>query len=339
MQYQWFYRRRKSASLLALERLADCLSVGIDLTQSVQFLARHSRGSQANLFVSILAEVDQGRPLSPALRPYVDRGTIAMFGIAEKVGVLPSAIREFVKRERENQLLQARLIRAVAYPFGLLLGCMALVVFVQLRVQPELRLLSATLHPKSDAMQSVWAELAVFFPWFICALFVLLPMMGISVYLLRKFTGRRIMPLPFDRLLKNIESEQFVYSLAVQLQAGLTFMDSFDVGLDSSTGRRREFYQHARKKVLEGHPLSQSLHSRLAPIVKDMVAHGELTGEVEKSLSQARRLLQENNYRTMEQAMRLLEPILMFVMGMVVLASMYSVFSPMYAAITSTVST
>lgn len=331
------YRRRQVASLLAFERLADCLTAGIDLTRSVQFLAAQSRGAQAKIFTSILAEVNEGRPITPALNDFVDSSVVSMFRIAEQVGVLPTAIKEFVKREREKHVRQSQLVRALAYPLGLLVACMGLVIFVQLRVQPELRLLGVALHAKANTAHAVWSHIATMLPWFVCMSFIVLPASYASVRVLRKITGRKIMPLPFDILMANIETENFVYILLVQLRAGLTYMDAFEIGISASKGRRRELHDHARRHVLAGNPLSESLHPRLSPLLYEMVAHGELTGEVEKSLTQTRAALQESIYRTIGHITRLLEPLLMSVMGTVVLASMYSVFAPMYAAVSSTV--
>lgn len=320
--------------LFALEQLSECLNVGIDLTQSVRLLAKRSSGKKQTVFLEIQQQVENGLPIADVLGRYVDATSASMLRMSEHVGVLDVAIREYVRRERQRNQRREGWIRSLSYPFGLLLGCAGLVLFVRFQVQPELFALRNSFQ--SVTSSDTWLQtVAIGLPLWIFVLFFALPGGYAVICLMRRYTGHRVVALPFDRLRSEYETEHFVYCLSVQLSAGLSLMDALQVGTESSKKRTKPLFEYTRSSILSGNTLSDSLHPRLLANLKDIVQLGEITGEVARALNQAQTMLEESIHRQMDRLTRYLEPIFMGVMGLVVLSTMYSVFAPMYAAVSS----
>lgn len=325
---------RRAEFLLAMEYVADMLAAGIDLTESFTYLSVQGTRLGAEIGQRAQHQLEAGRPLADIFLPYVDFVSFSTFVLAEQVGALASALRDYVIRERSRRAWRQNISRTLAYPLMLLAACYALAAFVRLSIQPELQNLQDSLSGSHHT--DVISTAAVYVPSMLLLGLMILPCAYGALHLCRRLTGKRIVSLPFDDLLQSLASERFAYGIQVQLAAGVSVMDALGAVIASQRQTRIvKQYAFVRREILRGHRLSEALPIELHPLISQFVEMGEQTGDVSEALSRACTLLRERVAKRLQRIASWLEPCVMSLMGLVVASIMYSVLGPMYQTISS----
>ena len=159
---------------------------------------------------------------------------------------------------------------------------------------------------------------------------ILIALAGAAYYLRRYFktpAGKealdaRLLRLPvFGTLIRMIAVSRFTRTLGTLLESGVPTLAALDI-VKSVVGNTvlANAVQKARENVREGEPIADPLRRSglFPPVVIQMVAVGEKSGELEKMLLK----ISDSFDRTVETRitalMSLLEPVIILVMGLIV---------------------
>jgi len=149
----------------------------------------------------------------------------------------------------------------------------------------------------------------------------------------RLWVDRRLLSMPvFGRLLLLGESAQFAESLSILLRGGVPLVESLRLCEQSSNNRYlAEQLQTVRVWVQEGSELGRALEEG-APypsLLIQMISTGEQTGELAQLLAVASgEFSRELKHRT-QIITTALEPLMILVMGLVVLAIVMAIMMPL----------
>jgi type II secretory pathway component PulF len=278
--------------------------------------------------------VEDGRPLAQAFAKYVDPISAHLFVIAEDAGVLSTALRSYVERERSRKEWRQNVFKTVSYPVFLLLACYALGIYVLITVRPELTALELTIN---GAGPTLIQRVTNYIPVCLLCMLTAIPLLyGIGRMI--KARTNVALRLPFDVLLTRTYSERFIYGLYIQVQAGIPLIEALSAqfGIASERKRMTSEYELVLDGVLRGLPLSETLPSSLDPVCRQFIQMGEQTGDMEKALERTCQYLKARVDHALDRIAMWLEPIVMGVMGIVVASTMYSVFVPMYQSVGGT---
>jgi type II secretory pathway component PulF len=325
-------RQRGVTATFALEQLADMLTAGVDLASAFTTLASQGRKTERVLGQRGLERLERGLPLAVIFAPYVDPITLTVLSLAEEIGSLPEAMGDYVQRDKARRNWRQQCVKALVYPVLLLFACLALAVFVRFQIQPELRDLQLQIaSPQTHG--SMITKFATNLPLLVVDGVVVLPLTYIGLRVLRT-RFHLSFALPGDMYFRAVHSERLAYLLHVQLAAGLSVVEALESMETAGQGRGVSVHSaYMRIKILAGERFVDALFPGCHPILLQLCLTGEQTGDIAGALERTSTVLRAQLMRQLQQFTAWLEPGAMAMMGVVVAATMYSVFGPMYSTV------
>jgi type IV pilus assembly protein PilC len=171
---------------------------------------------------------------------------------------------------------------------------------------------------------------------------VILLIIGLSVVLrfyLKTYSGRRQfdllkikMPI-FGRLFKYIYLMRFTRSLATLLKGGVTITRSLEIVADVVGNTiYRELTLETLESINDGNPLSTVMEESdyVPKMVPQMIAVGEKTGKIDVVLDRITSFYARETTNMLDNLSKLMEPIIMVIMGVGVGIMVAAVILPMY---------
>jgi len=150
----------------------------------------------------------------------------------------------------------------------------------------------------------------------------------------RRRYERVTMRIPWiGAVVRNVVMARFAHTLSTLLSGGMPLVEALDITRDA-TGSAvvGDDLSRVRQDVSEGQSLAGSLASGglFHPMVVDMIAVGERSGELERMLSRSAEALDEEVRTNVEVMASVLEPAMIVLMAGVVLFVVLAVMLPVF---------
>ncbi|MBW6495304.1 MAG: type II secretion system F family protein, partial [Burkholderiaceae bacterium] len=143
---------------------------------------------------------------------------------------------------------------------------------------------------------------------------------------------RRLLDMPLaGRMIRGMNTARFASTLAILASAGVPLIRAIEAGSRTLTNESlRAAALDALERVREGAPLSRALaaQKQFPPMMIQMIASGEATGEVGEMLERVAITLSTETERRALTLTSLLEPALILAMGGIVLLIVLAVLMP-----------
>jgi len=324
-------RRVKLAAVGTLyEQLADLLRAGVPLLRALTVLcAQTSAPALAAVLREVREDVAGGHALADAMakHPHVFPELHAsMVRAGEKGGFLEdvlSRLAEFVSRQ---DALRNKFIGAMIYPCILLFGAVAAVVFIMTFVVPGIRsvLEGQDLPLPTRIVFTVSDTLKHHYLYLLGAL--LLTVAAFMAYFQtgggRQLRDRLQLRTPgFGRIYTMVALCRFCRVFGTLLANGIPLLQALRIAKDS-TGNRilSEAIDRAAENVRHGEPLAAPLAASrvFPPVIVDMIAVAEESNTLDKVLLEIATTQEERTARQIDFVVRMLEPLLLVIMGLVI---------------------
>ncbi len=330
--------------MLFTRQMAMLMSVGTGVVPALAAIGRQSRSRRWREGVmAVHAEVQGGSPLSAALaeRPDLfDPVFRSMVAAGEATATLPEMFARLSSLTQQQYEVRNRVVGAMMYPVILIGICLAVTVILIGFVLPRFATLFTNLNldlPRSTAqLIGLSGLLTSYWPWAVGA--VSLSVGGIWA-LLRTERGR----LGFDRLLlrtpsvgalvRSLMLARICRMLGLMIHARVPLLEAVELTMNSTTNAEyKALLQRVRGAVTDGLPLAAGLQgSRLVfPGMVQAVATGEEGGNVAPALLFVADWLDEENRLKIATLSKLVEPIILILMGVVVGGVAVSLFMPLF---------
>jgi len=311
-------------------QLADLLASGVPLLRSMQILSRAARTKPlAELTDSLRQDVSAGVPLAEALRRRPEvfpplHG--AMIRAGEQAGFLEtvlSNLSEFIERQDE---LRSRVMGATIYPVILtVLGAAATVGILLLLVPKFKPVFEGMPLPTPTVVMFALSDLLVLH-WPILLAAGGAMVVGVLAYSksraghLRWDRWRMRVPV-FGRALRMVAVTRFCRILGTMLSNGVPILQALRISKDA-TGSPvlARSIAEAAEHVRAGQPLAPPLGtSGVFPTeILEMIAVAEESNQLEKVLVQTAETFERRTNRQVDQAVRLIEPLILVVIASVI---------------------
>ncbi|HEX9113714.1 MAG TPA: type II secretion system inner membrane protein GspF [Nitrospirota bacterium] len=327
----------------ATRQLATLLSSGLPLMEALSVLVEQEEheGLQAAMS-SVRDSVREGASLADALQKNPKAFSqlyINMVSAGETSGTLEITLDRLADFLDEQVRFRGRISAALAYPAFMTIVGAGMLFFIFSFVMPrvvgmfedmkqQLPLITLMLLATVRFLQNFWWAL-------------LLAIAG-GVYWFRRYlrtqAGReafdaRILRMPvFGSLIRMIAVSRFTRTLGTLLESGVPTLTALDI-VKSVVGNTvlANAIQQARENVREGEPIADPLKRSglFPPVVVQMVAVGEKSGELEKMLLK----ISDSFDRTVETRvtglMALMEPVIILAMGLIIGFIVIAIMLPM----------
>lgn len=339
-------KKIKPKDLVVFTRqLSTMVSAGVPLVRSLVTLQKQTENPALQKHIADIAkELEGGMSLGDALQKHPAVFSpiyVNMVRAGEAAGILDEILKKLATQQEKDARIRGKFKSALTYPVILLsitmMVFMVLMVFVMPRIgkiiqdlagpEAELPQLTKVMLGISSFMTSKW--------------YVLIGVLVIGGGLLRRYIktpkGRRkkdqlLLRIPVIKtIVKKVAIARFARIFASLMSAGVSVVESIEVTAKAiGNSVLEDELLAASKAVINGQQLSVPLGESkvFPPIVSQMMAIGEETGETDQILIKVADFYEEEVDATVDALSSILEPIMIVVMGTMVGLIAASVIGP-----------
>lgn len=334
-----------------IENLAMLIGYGKDIFESLASIKKELKTKTLKTIVDeIYDRVSIGESLSKALEEthFFSYNMIALIRAGEQAGTLKDNLRVIAVQEEKERIFISRIRSALLYPFfiffmTLFVGIAVIWIFLPLLANVFYEL-GIAMPLITRVMLAISAFLNVHGIWLVPLLVVLV---SIVIYILffRKSTkhiGQEVIfHIPgLKKLIKEVELARFGYTCSSLLEAGLPITEVL-LSLKTSTvfARYQDLYEHILASVEDGSTLQQAFENypkiqRMFPYpIQQLLFSAEQSGSLEYITKTIGEMFEQKLETTTKNTTTLMEPVLLVIVWLVVLAVAVSVILPIYSLV------
>lgn len=318
--------------VLFTRQLSTMVSAGVPLMRSLTTLQTQAENPTMKLVIAdLVKEVESGAQLADALEKHSEVFTpiyINMVRAGEAAGIVDDILKRLATQVESSQTLRKKIKGAMTYPT--VVFCIMIIAFFGIMIfiipkigeilkgiggpDAELPALTAALLGISDFLIKFWPVI-----------------IGAAVgagFMLRKFlkteAGKRkrdeiILKLPIVGLLTTKSTvASFTRTFSALVGAGVSVVEALRItGRSLGNKLYEEDLEKAALQVINGKQMSEAIgESKLfPPIVSQMLAVGEETGQTDVVLVKVAEFYEEEVNTMVDSMSSLIEPLIMVVIG------------------------
>ncbi len=340
-------RRVRAASLAAFyAQLADLLHSGVPMLRCLDILERQSsQQALGEVLREIRARVADGMPLSNAMAQHpraFDELVVSMVRAGQEGGFLEDVLRRIADFSEQQQDLKSKVVGALAYPIflagaGFIILNILIIFFVPMleptfkmeEQQGNLPTITVVLFGVSHFLQAWgWAVVLggvglIFLYW-----------RWASTPNGRMIVDRIRLGIPIaGKIYLSFALSRFTRILGTLLHNGIPILNALRISKDS-TGNKvlTEAIEQAADNITAGDALAtpQAACKFFPRDVVEMISVGEESNNLDKVLIDVANSLEKRTSRQLELFVRLLEPLMLLVIGGAVLVVAAGLLLPVF---------
>ncbi len=341
-----FTGKVKSKDLVVFTRqLSTMISAGVPLTRALSTLQTQTNNKHFNQIVgSVGKDIEGGMTLADSFAKHPDAFSevyISMVRAGEAGGILDEILKRLAAQVEKDASIRKKIKSAMAYPVVILTITVVAFFGIMIFVIPKLGAILKDLGGE-NATLPIYTQILLGISDFVQqnAIIILVVIFGGS-YLIRRYIRTPKGKYNFHTLLLRIPVlktviikiaiARFARTFASLMSAGVSVLDALQV-TGGSIGNKvieKELFE-AAKQVKNGKQLSEPLSSspHFPPIVPQMLAVGEETGQIDTILVKVADFYEEEVDATIDGISSLIEPLMIIVLGCMVGLIAASVMGP-----------
>ena len=327
-------------------QLKSLLAAGLSLQESIKALRVHpSSKAHSILLDAIDLQLKKGSSFSLALSEsqHLMRGIspllISMLRSAEKTSELTQALSRYISYATQIGLLKQKIRAALIYPSFLLFVGALVVMFLLFFVVPRF----AGIYDSVRVDLPFAAQLLLMWGKWVKAhgsifLFSLIGLMAVLFVLSKQSVFSGMFAQLLERIprlyvvFESVKLAQLYRTLSMLLEGGVPLKEALQQltrDTDISMSNRIALVQSL---VEQGRTLTESFKAQglFVGVAQSLVSAGEASGNLGPMLSEAAQFLETDSFRTIDKFMRLLEPALMALLGIIIGGIVILMYMPIF---------
>lgn len=334
-----------------IENLSMLVSSGMPVVGALDSIGNEISSKRMKfLLENIKNEIENGSSIWRALEKsgLFKEHTISLIRLGEESGKLIENLKVVAIEETKDRILKSKLQSAMMYPVFVMAVTVVVGIGIAWFILPKLATVFTQLKLKLPLItklligfgkflgeygQIVIPIFVIFIITFFYFLFFFKKTKNIGQYILMHIPG-------ISRLMKEVEVARFGYLLGTLLEAGLPITLALD-SLASATEiiDYRNLYMHLSISVEEGNSLQKSFISfkntnKLIPSpIQQLIIAGEQSGNLSKTLLKIGGMFEDKSDTTTKNLTIILEPILLVIVWVGVVAVALAVILPIYGLV------
>ncbi len=328
------FSRQFSVMISANVPVVESLLILVDQTNNI---------SLKNMLSEIAFEVDGGSFLSDAFakRPKIFSDFfVNIIRSGESSGKLDEVLNYLADEMEKNYDMVSKIKGAMIYPVFVMSGLVAVAIVLMIYVIPNLTTILTETGMELPISTRIVIGTSKFLQSYI--IFVLLAAGGLAFLIrayLRTYSGKRNfdiiklrMPI-FGTLFKYIYLMRFTRSLSTLLKGGVTITRSLEITAEVvGNVIYKELILQTLESINDGNPLATVMENSnyIPKMVPQMIAVGEKTGKIDTVLDRITSFYSREASNMLDNLSKLMEPMIMVIMGVGVGIMVAAVILPMY---------
>ncbi|MCK4503945.1 MAG: type II secretion system inner membrane protein GspF [Desulfuromonadales bacterium] len=341
------FRRVSTVQLgVATRQMATMLTAGIPLDEALVMVAeQQTQGSLGTVLTQVRDDVLQGSSLYAAFQAHPKVFTplyTNMVQVGEASGTLDKVLLQLAEFMDEQARFNAQFKAALTYPILMFLVGSGVLLFLMAFVVPKITRMLEDLEQALPVPTMLLISTSSFLAKYWWLLLLVIIGIGLVIRRVSSTTKGRFwldqrkyrLPLIGNLALLGATS-RFARTTATLLRSGVPLLTALEIVqnlLDNSY--LQQAMETVREKVSEGAGLSEPLLEAAVfpPMLAQMAAVGERSGELEGMLLKAAEIYEHQVQTKMNGLMALLEPLMILVMGTVVGFIVLAILLPIFQA-------
>ncbi len=325
------FKRGGFSLILFSQELLMLLDSGMSLIEAMETLTEKEQHAESRAVLQqVMNLLYEGLPLSGALERFnhfFPALYVALIRSSERTGDMVQALGRHVAYQGQLDALRKKIVTASIYP-ALLLGVGGLViVFLMGYVVPKF----STIYESTGANLPWLSQLLLQWGRLISAhgsevLLVFVTTLALLGYALSRSSVRswlldKLWQLPaLHETLRIYQLARFYRTLGMLLQGGIPLVTGMQMVAGLLQPALRQSLQWVEQDIREGKALSNSMqqHQMTTPVALRMLRVGERTGRMGEMMERIGLFYDDEIARAVDWFTRLLEPVLMVIIGLVI---------------------
>ena len=328
--------------------LSQLLTAGVSIIEALTDL-RDSVDNPAfrQVVAGLVEDIEGGQRLSQAManHPYVfDSVFVALVRAGEQSGELTRVLDQLADNLKWQDEMASQARRAMTYPVVVLVVIVGVVFVLMTLLVPQLAATFKTLVPKLPRETEILVAISgAFVRWWYLMLGIPAAILALGWFLARTHDGVQrwvddaALRLPvLGPIRQKIILARFSTVFAMLYRAGISVLDCIQIS-EKIVGNRvmEEGLQRVGRSISEGQGISQAFFATklFPPLVLRMLRVGESTGGLDTALLNVAYFYNRQVRDSIDRMQQLLGPATTVVLGMLIVAILYSIFLPIYDVI------
>lgn len=326
-------------------QLSTMISAGVPLTRSLTTLQEQSDNKYFKTVIAgITKDVEGGMSIGESMSKYPNVFSevyVNMVKAGEAGGILDEILKRLAAQVEQEASMRKKIKSAMTYP--VVIGIIAVGAFFGLMifVMPKMGKIIKELggpNAKLPIYSQFLLDLSGYMQKYAIPMFIII---GIVIYLIRRYIKTPNGKYKFHLLLLHtpilkdiivkIAVARFARTFASLMSSGVSVLDALQVtgGAIGNKVLEKEL-QEASKEVKNGKPLSEPMAASkyFPPIVGQMLAVGEETGQVDTILIKIADFYEEEVSTVIDGLSSIIEPVMIILIGAMVGVIAASVMGP-----------
>lgn len=334
-----------SEKIFFVQHLGVMLKAGVSLSRALHTLeAQTTHTSFKKVLRSVAAAVESGVPLSDALVPYhsvFSEILINMLKAGEAGGKLEEVLNQLYIQMKKDHEIVSKVRGAMIYPSVIVCAMLGIGVFMFIFVIPNL----VSIFEGFDAQLPLPTRVLIFVSNSIqhYGLYILLGtllLIASSIQVLRTEPGKNIvhkvlLKTPILKgIIKKINLARFSRTFSSLLKTDISITRTFEITARVVSNRPyRLAISQATAQIKKGISIAEVLKANptlFPPLITQMVAVGEETGELDTILEELAQFYEEEVNQLMNDLPAIIEPVLILILGSAIGGVAVAIMLPMY---------
>lgn len=332
------------ALFLLTQQWASLLRAGLNVDASLATLAGQVDKPAHGLIINaVRSEVRAGHSLASALAMHPRSFPplyLALIRAGETAGELGEVLSRLADYLSESQAMRSKTMEAMIYPMVMLVVALGVVGVLLAFVVPQVVTVFQNQHQTlpllTRILLSVSGAVRAGGGYALCVavLGVMWWQHAMKQYAFRRAVDVRLLRVPvLGKLLRSADTARFASTLAILVRSGVPLLLALEAGKQLIERLPlKELVGIALQEVNAGKSLSRALKHKdgFPPLLINLIASGEQSGQLSDMLAQAARLEQLSLEHDVSILIKLLEPLMILVMGGMVLMIVLAILQPIF---------
>lgn len=328
---------------MMIRQLATMIKARIPLDEALEATVEQTDDPKIkNVLAQVKTSVNEGKSLAESCRMFprvFDNIFCSMIQVGESSGNLDLVLVRLADFTEKQLEMRNKIVGAMAYPLFMAVAGTAITIFLFAFAVPKITEVFEGSNAPMPTLTVVMISISHFMAdqWYV----VVMTILG-SFFLFKWYTSTTkgkewwdavSLKLPlFGKLKRMIAVSRFARTMSTMIGSGVQLLDAIDIVkevVDNAVIRKALI--QARESISEGHSIAGPLKAsgQFPPILTHMIAVGEKTGELEEMLNIVSNAYDTQVDTAIQSMTRLLEPLMITVMGGIIALVAFSIFMPL----------
>ncbi len=336
------FRKPVFERALFTQELIALLEAGLSLVETVETLRDKSRdGLNRTVLAQIVSALYEGEPLSRALErqpAHFPPLYVATVASAEQTGHLAEALKRYHHYDARLSVVRKKVVSSMVYPSIVIATGALIVLFLAFYVIPKFSQVFASMKeiPFSARVMLAWGNLVEAHGGLLLA-GVVGTIVGAGLSLRSEKVRARLFEA-FMRLPKLADYQRlfaltrFYRTLGLLLAGGMSMVTSMELAAQVLPAQLQTALAQALDEIRAGKPLSGALPAAnlTTPVAERLIRVGEQSGELAGMVTRSAEFCDEELDRAIDTLMRVVEPVLMLVVGSIIGTIIFLLYMPIF---------